>query len=155
MIRSVLTGKLGTATPATSKDLSDEEYAAKVTELYNKIQTTSAGFMEGVDQTDMNQVVKVTKAMIVAVKPYYDELATLTTSGKYKEAQVQIATGATASSKMLELSMELLILGEDSANSDNADILKKAEELQAQADKFAVDAQLLITGLTTVIGEIE
>ena len=139
------------AEPEASADLSDEDYVAKVTELYTAIQTDSLAAMEGVDQTDMTQMVDATKKMVENVKPYYDELATLKTSGQYKEAQEQITTGAVASSKMLDISLELMEMGTNPGSASEEELQKKAEELQAQVATFSTDAQMLATGISTVM----
>lgn len=137
--------------PEESADLSDEEYVAKVTELYNKIQEESMAAMTNIDQTDTMAMAEATKKMAETVKPYYDELASLKTSGTYAEAQEQIKTGATASSQMLDISLELLTMGLEGTDMNDEEAMKKVEELQAQATTFAADAQLLTTGITTVM----
>lgn len=137
--------------PEESAELSDEEYVAKVTELYTAIQNESLSAMQNIDQTDMVQMGEATKKMVETVKPYYDELATLKTSGTYAEAASQIQTGATASAKMLDISLELINLGLEGGSANEDEVMKKAEELQAQVTTLAADAQLLSTGITTVM----
>lgn len=149
------TAKLDTVKPVVSKDLSDEEYAAKITEIYKAIQTDSMAAMEGVDQTDRVESTKALRAMVKKIKPYYYELATLTTNGKYKEAQEQISTGALASIKILDISIELINISENADNLDDLKIQEKAEMLMEQITELTNDMQLLSTGITTVIGEME
>lgn len=137
--------------PEESAELSDEEYVAKVTELYTAIQNESLAAMQNIDQNDTVQMAEATKKMVETVKPYYDELATLKTSGTYAEAAGQIQTGATASAKMLDISLELINLGLEGDSANEEKIMEKAEELQAQVTTLATDAQLLSTGITTVL----
>ncbi len=136
------------------KEMTEEEYKAKVQELYDSIQTESTSAMEGVDQTDMTALVEATKSMVEKVKPFYEELAGLEAPETYAESQAKIKEGADASVEMLSISLELMEMATDSSTSD-ADKQTKAAELQEKATDLATKAQSMADGLAEVIDAAE
>lgn len=137
---------------ADAAALSDEDYKAKVEEIYNGITATSTELMAAVDQTDVEATMEAMTTLVTTVKPMYEELAGLVAPETYAEAQAQIKSGADASVELLNLTLEMLALGD---GASDADAEAKVAELQEKMTSFTTSAQDLTTGITTVLGGAE
>ena len=127
------------STPAENTQLSEEDYTAKVQEIYDSITKASLDAMTGVDTTDVNAIMDATKSLIAAVKPFYTELRDLVAPEKYESAQAKIKSGCEASLRALEISLEIF---------DNATDMDKVAELQQEAADLQEQALQLAEGLT-------
>lgn len=116
------------AAPAEGTALSDADYKAEVTRIYNAIAEKSAA-MGTMDATDPAATMTAMNAVIVEVQPLYEELAALSAPEAMKEVQATIADGATASVEVLTLSTQLM---EASTSTDQEAAAKLATELQAK-----------------------
>lgn len=132
--------------------MTEDEYKAKVEEIYTNISTVSQEEMAAVDTTDLDATVKGMTAMVKKVRPMYEELGALNAPDSFKSSQDKIKSGAEASVELLDLSLEMF---EMQANPPDAEkVTEKMQELTEKTTEFQTKAQELTTGLTEVIGTV-
>lgn len=123
------------STPAENTQLSEEDYTAKVQEIYDNITKATADAMADVDTTDVDAMIDATKSLVEAVKPLYTEMRDLAAPEKYESAQAKIKSGCEASLRALEISLEIL---DNPTDTDKiAELQEEAANLQEEVTKFA------------------
>lgn len=135
----------------SSAQMTEDDYKAKVEEIYNSITVASQEAMTGIDTTDLEATVTATKSLLVKVRPLYEELGGLNAPDAFKSSQEKIKTGADASLELLDLSAEMFDM---QANPDQEKISEKLTELTEQMANFQTKAQDLATGLEEVMGAV-
>lgn len=131
--------------------VSVDDYKAKVTEIYQTIETESQTYASSLDPNDIEGMVSTTKEFAEKMKPYYDQLAALEAPEEFKDEQAKIKAGAEASSEMLDLSVELFKLqGDPDAAAKAQD---KVTELTTKMSDLTAKAQDFEAAINTVTAE--
>lgn len=132
--------------------MSEEDYKAKVEEIYTSITTISQEEMSAVDPSDMDSTVTAMTSMIEKVRPLYAELGELQAPDSFKSSQEKIKSGTDASVALLDLSMEMFEMQSNPPDAETA--AAKIKELTDKTAEFQTKAQDLTTGLSEVLETI-
>lgn len=134
---------------ATGDMMTEEDYKAKVLELFTNV-TAVAPELAAVDQTDAEAVIAATKKVAEVTKASYGEMALLNAPDSLATAHADIKEGAEASVRLMDISLEMIELGQTDITQEDA--AAKVGEFQAEMVELATKAQKLNTGLIAVLG---
>lgn len=129
--------------------VSADDYKAKVTEIYQTIETESQTYASSLNPNDIEGMVSTTKEFVEKMKPYYEQLAALEAPEEFADEQAKIKAGAEASSEMLDLSVELMELeGDPDAAAKAQDKLTDLQTKMTNLQQTVGDFQTAITTVT-------
>ena len=134
------------------KILDRDEYIDRVIYLSDEISEITNRYSVDLDSGDTTVVTEATREMIGEMKPVYVQLGQLMAPEEFSSQQAKIKEGCDASVEALDLSLELLDLGQGHAQGeDNAQrVTEKIKELSTKMIELEDQA----SGLTTAITEV-
>ena len=149
-----------TPLPDVTGPLSEEEYLTVCQQYYDELMLASNEAslkldeaMSATAETEeekkaQQNKIDVAMGLISNMRPMYERFAELQAPESYAEAHELVKTGATASSEVLRLTVEIA----EAAKKENG--AAEALVLQAEMEEYTSDAQNFSKGLEMVLGDV-
>lgn len=149
-----------TPLPDVTQPLSEEEYLTVCQQYYDELMLASNEAslkldeaMSATAETEeekkaQQNKIDVAMGLISNMRPMYERFAELQAPESYAEAHELVKTGATASSEVLRLTVEIA----EAAKGENG--AAEALVLQAEMEEYTSDAQNFSKGLQMVLGDV-
>lgn len=149
-----------TPLPDVTQPLSEEEYLTVCQQYYDELMLASNEAslkldeaMSATAETEeekkaQQNKIDVAMGLISNMRPMYERFAELQAPESYAEAHELVKTGATASSEVLRLTVEIA----EAAKGENGPA--EALVLQAEMEEYTSDAQNFSKGLQMVLGDV-
>lgn len=142
---------------ATGEQMTEEDYKAKVLELFNNVKAV-APEIAAADQNDLEAVLAATQKVADVTKASYGEMGELAAPDSFADAHADIKEGAVASSRLMDISLEMVSLGqadmtEEEATAKIAGYQTEITELSVKAAKMN-DALIAVLGADVVGGAV-
>ena len=149
-----------TPLPDVTQPLSEEEYLTVCQQYYDELMLASNEAslkldeaMSATAETEeekkaQQNKIDVAMGLISNMRPMYERFAELQAPESYAEAHELVKTGATASSEVLRLTVEIA----EAAKKENG--AAEALVLQAEMEEYTSDAQNFSKGLEMVLGDV-
>ena len=149
-----------TPLPDVTQPLSEEEYLTVCQQYYDELmmasneasrkldEAMSASAKTEAEKKAQQNKIDVAMGLISNMRPMYERFAELQAPESYAEAHELVKTGATASSEVLRLTVEI---AEAAKKEDGA---AEALVLQAEMEEYTSDAQNFSKGLEMVLGDV-
>ena len=152
--------KAETPLPDVTQPLSEEEYLTVCQQYYDELMLASNEASLKLDEAmsataeteeekkSQQNKIDVAMGLISNMRPMYERFAELQAPESYAEAHELVKTGATASSEVLRLTVEIA----EAAKKENG--AAEALVLQAEMEEYTSDAQNFSKGLQMVLGDV-
>ena len=149
-----------TPLPDVTGPLSEEEYLIVCQQYYDELMLASNEASLKLDEAmsataeteeekkSQQNKIDVAMGLISNMRPMYERFAELQAPESYAEAHELVKTGATASSEVLRLTVEIA----EAAKGENG--AAEALVLQAEMEEYTSDAQNFSKGLQMVLGDV-
>ena len=149
-----------TPLPDVTGPLSEEEYLIVCQQYYDELMLASNEASLKLDEAmsataeteeekkSQQNKIDVAMGLISNMRPMYERFAELQAPESYAEAHELVKTGATASSEVLRLTVEIA----EAAKKENG--AAEALVLQAEMEEYTSDAQNFSKGLQMVLGDV-
>ena len=149
-----------TPLPDVTQPLSEEEYLIVCQHYYDELMLASNEASLKLDEAmsataeteeekkSQQNKIDVAMGLISNMRPMYERFAELQAPESYAEAHELVKTGATASSEVLRLTVEIA----EAAKKENG--AAEALVLQAEMEEYTSDAQNFSKGLEMVLGDV-
>ena len=149
-----------TPLPDVTGPLSEEEYLIVCQHYYDELMLASNEASLKLDEAmsataeteeekkSQQNKIDVAMGLISNMRPMYERFAELQAPESYAEAHELVKTGATASSEVLRLTVEIA----EAAKGENG--AAEALVLQAEMEEYTSDAQNFSKGLQMVLGDV-
>ena len=149
-----------TPLPDVTQPLSEEEYLTVCQQYYDELMLASNEASLKLDEAmsataeteeekkSQQNKIDVAMGLISNMRPMYERFAELQAPESYAEAHELVKTGATASSEVLRLTVEIA----EAAKGENG--AAEALVLQAEMEEYTSDAQNFSKGLQMVLGDV-
>ena len=149
-----------TPLPDVTGPLSEEEYLIVCQHYYDELmlasneaslkleEAMSATAETEEEKKSQQNKIDVAMGLISNMRPMYERFAELQAPESYAEAHELVKTGATASSEVLRLTVEIA----EAAKGENG--AAEALVLQAEMEEYTSDAQNFSKGLQMVLGDV-
>lgn len=153
-------GKEETPLPDVTGPLNEEEYLIVCQQYYDELMLASNEASLKLDEAmsataeteeekkSQQNKIDVAMGLISNMRPMYERFAELQAPESYAEAHELVKTGATASSEVLRLTVEIA----EAAKGENG--AAEALVLQAEMEEYTSDAQNFSKGLQMVLGDV-
>ena len=149
-----------TPLPDVTGPLNEEEYLIVCQQYYDELMLASNEASLKLDEAmsataeteeekkSQQNKIDVAMGLISNMRPMYERFAELQAPESYAEAHELVKTGATASSEVLRLTVEIA----EAAKGENG--AAEALVLQAEMEQYTSDAQNFSKGLQMVLGDV-
>ncbi len=149
-----------TPLPDVTGPLNEEEYLLVCQQYYDELMLASNEASLKLDEAmsataeteeekkSQQNKIDVAMGLISNMRPMYERFAELQAPESYAEAHELVKTGATASSEVLRLTVEIA----EAAKGENG--AAEALVLQAEMEEYTSDAQNFSKGLQMVLGDV-
>lgn len=149
-----------TPLPDVTQPLNEEEYLIVCQQYYDELMLASNEASLKLDEAmsataeteeekkSQQNKIDVAMGLISNMRPMYERFAELQAPESYAEAHELVKTGATASSEVLRLTVEIA----EAAKKENG--AAEALVLQAEMEEYTSDAQNFSKGLQMVLGDV-
>ena len=149
-----------TPLPDVTGPLNEEEYLIVCQQYYDELMLASNEASLKLDEAmsataeteeekkSQQNKIDVAMGLISNMRPMYERFAELQAPESYAEAHELVKTGATASSEVLRLTVEIA----EAAKGENG--AAEALVLQAEMEEYTSDAQNFSKGLQMVLGDV-
>ena len=149
-----------TPLPDVTGPLNEEEYLIVCQQYYDELMLASNEASLKLDEAmsataeteeekkSQQNKIDVAMGLISNMRPMYERFAELQAPESYAEAHELVKTGATASSEVLRLTVEIA----EAAKGENG--AAEALVLQAEMEEYTSDAQNFSKGLEMVLGDV-
>ena len=149
-----------TPLPDVTGPLNEEEYLTVCQQYYDELMLASNEASLKLDEAmsataeteeekkSQQNKIDVAMGLISNMRPMYERFAELQAPESYAEAHELVKTGATASSEVLRLTVEIA----EAAKGENG--AAEALVLQAEMEEYTSDAQNFSKGLQMVLGDV-
>ena len=149
-----------TPLPDVTGPLNEEEYLIVCQQYYDELMMASNEASLKLDEAmsataeteeekkSQQNKIDVAMGLISNMRPMYERFAELQAPESYAEAHELVKTGATASSEVLRLTVEIA----EAAKGENG--AAEALVLQAEMEEYTSDAQNFSKGLQMVLGDV-
>lgn len=149
-----------TPLPDVTQPLNEEEYLIVCQQYYDELMLASNEASLKLDEAmsataeteeekkSQQNKIDVAMGLISNMRPMYERFAELQAPESYAEAHELVKTGATASSEVLRLTVEIA----EAAKKENG--AAEALVLQAEMEEYTSDAQNFSKGLEMVLGDV-
>lgn len=149
-----------TPLPDVTQPLNEEEYLIVCQQYYDELMLASNEASLKLDEAmsataeteeekkSQQNKIDVAMGLISNMRPMYERFAELQAPESYAEAHELVKTGATASSEVLRLTVEIA----EAAKGENGPA--EALVLQAEMEEYTSDAQNFSKGLQMVLGDV-
>ncbi|MBM6918650.1 hypothetical protein [Intestinimonas butyriciproducens] len=149
-----------TPLPDVTGPLNEEEYLIVCQQYYDELmlasneaslkleEAMSATAETEEEKKSQQNKIDVAMGLISNMRPMYERFAELQAPESYAEAHELVKTGATASSEVLRLTVEIA----EAAKGENG--AAEALVLQAEMEEYTSDAQNFSKGLQMVLGDV-
>lgn len=149
-----------TPLPDVTQPLNEEEYLIVCQQYYDELMLASNEASLKLDEAmsataeteeekkSQQNKIDVAMGLISNMRPMYERFAELQAPESYAEAHELVKTGATASSEVLRLTVEIA----EAAKGENG--AAEALVLQAEMEEYTSDAQNFSKGLQMVLGDV-
>ena len=149
-----------TPLPDVTQPLNEEEYLTVCQQYYDELMLASNEASLKLDEAmsataeteeekkSQQNKIDVAMGLISNMRPMYERFAELQAPESYAEAHELVKTGATASSEVLRLTVEIA----EAAKGENG--AAEALVLQAEMEEYTSDAQNFSKGLQMVLGDV-
>ncbi len=142
----------GKFTADQTKIMNRDEYIDRVIYLSDEISEITDRYSVDLDSDDTAIVTEATREMIGEMKPVYVQLGQLPAPEEFSSQQERIKEGCDASVEALDLSLELLDLGQ--GNTQGEDNAQKVTDKIKELSTKMIELEDQASGLTTAITEV-